>query len=62
MPIADYKDTVTNEVIEIYFKTREMPETLIHEKTGHLCEKLISSPGGFKFKGPGFYATEYKNR
>lgn len=63
MPIADYRDTVTGEVTEVYFKTRELPDTVISEKTGNICEKVISSPGGFKFKGPGFYATEYpKNR
>ena len=62
MPIADFQDEVTNEVTEVYFKTKEIPETIISEKTGNVCKRLVSAPGGFQFKGPGFYATEYKNK
>ncbi len=29
-------------------------------KCGKKIRKLISSSGGFIFKGPGFYATDYK--
>ena len=63
MPTSDYKDNDTGEVFEMYFRTREIPETVINPKTGNTSTRILTTGSiGFEFKGPGFYATEYKNK
>lgn len=63
MPTSDYKDNETGEVFEMYFRTREIPETVINPNTGNESTRILTNGSiGFEFKGPGFYATEYKNK
>ena len=63
MPIVDYKDDVTEEVFEVFIRTKDIPEEIINEKTGNKSKRIYSVGSvGFEFKGPGFYATEYKNK
>lgn len=60
MPIADYQDTVTNEIFEVFFKSSNIPDEVINDKTGNVSKKIISRPIGFKFIGSGFYVNDYK--
>ena len=63
MPIVDYKDEKTNEVFEVFIRTKDIPEEVTNEKTGNKAKRIYSVGSvGFEFKGPGFYATEYKNK
>ena len=62
MPTADYKDTVTEEVFEIFFKTHPIPEKAVNPKTGNESLRIFSGNVGFEFKGTGFYETDYKNK
>lgn len=57
--LVDYKDTVTGEVFEVFFKKNsDATDTIINEKTGNVAEKVFSA-GSFKLKGAGFYCNEY---
>jgi len=63
MAIVDYKDEVTGEVFEMFIRTKDIPEEIVNEKTGNKAKREYSVGSfGFEFKGPGFYATEYKNK
>ena len=63
MAMVDYKDDVTNEVFEMYIRSKDIPETIVNEKTGNQATRIYSVGSfGFEFKGPGFYATEYKDK
>jgi predicted nucleic acid-binding Zn ribbon protein len=63
MAIVDYKDDVTNEVFEVFIRTKVIPEKVTNEKTGNSATRIYSVGSvGFEFKGPGFYQTEYKNK
>ena len=41
MPIADYQDTVTNEIFEVFFKSSNIPDEVINDKTGNVSKKII---------------------
>lgn len=62
MPIVDYKDSVTDEVFEVYIRTGEIPEEVMNEKTGNKAVRQYSGNVGFEFKGSGFYETDYKRK
>ena len=63
MPMVDYKDTITEEVFEVFIRSKDIPETVINPETGNESERIFTVGSfGFEFKGPGFYATEYKNK
>ncbi len=58
MPIYEYyceKCDVQIEVLQKFTARRQMkcPEC------GRKIKRIMSRIGGFKFKGPGFYATDY---
>ena len=60
MPLVDYQDEKTGEIEEVLIRTSNIPETIISEKTGNICKRIISGSSSFVFKGTGFYATDYK--
>lgn len=62
MPIVDYIDSVTHEIFEVYYKTSEIPEQIIHEKTNNLATRVYSGKVLPVFKGSGFYETDYKKK
>lgn len=63
MPTVDYKDKITGEVFEVFHRTKDIPDIVINPKTGNESDRIFSTGSfGFEFKGPGFYATEYKNK
>ena len=63
MPMVDYKDLETGDVFELYIRSKDIPDTVKNPETGNDSERLFTIGSvGFEFKGPGFYATEYKNK
>ena len=57
--LADYKDNVTEEVFEMYFKKNsDATETIINPETGNQATRLMSS-GSFKLVGAGFHCNDY---
>jgi len=62
MPTADYKDNITEEIFEVYFRNNNIPDTITNEKTGNLSTRIYSGNVGFEFKGSGFYETDYKRK
>jgi predicted nucleic acid-binding Zn ribbon protein len=60
MPTANYKNTITGEVIEYYTKGSLEEEITVndvkHTRDYGKCNV------DFKFKGPGFYQTDYKDK
>lgn len=62
MALVDYKDTITEEVFEVFVRTKDIPEEVLNPETGNVSTRIFSLDSvGFKFKGPGFYETEYKH-
>jgi putative FmdB family regulatory protein len=61
MPTYEYECTSCGHRFEILQKMSDKPKTKCPE-CGKKLKKLISSTGGFIFKGPGFYATDYKKQ
>ena len=59
MPMYEYQCLSCKHQFEILQKISEKPKTKC-PKCGKKLKKLISSTGGFIFKGAGFYATDYK--
>lgn len=57
MPLYEYKCERCGEVFEVREKFSDQPLT-VHEKCGGRVERLIST-SAFKFKGSGWYATDY---
>jgi predicted nucleic acid-binding Zn ribbon protein len=62
MPIVDYEDVKTGEIIEVYIRTGEIPETVINDSSGNEAKRVYSGKVGFEFRGTGFYETDYKNK
>jgi predicted nucleic acid-binding Zn ribbon protein len=62
MPTCDFRDEVTGEVFEEYFRSHPIPENIINAATGNNSSRVYSGNVGFEFKGTGFYATDYKNK
>jgi len=60
MPTYEYECTACKHRFEILQGITEKPKTKC-PKCGKKLKKLISSAGGFIFKGSGFYATDYKS-
>lgn len=59
MPTYEYECVACKHKFEILQSITEKPKTKC-PKCGKKLKKLISSAGGFIFKGSGFYATDYK--
>lgn len=59
MPTYEYECTTCKHKFEILQPISEKPKSKC-PKCGKKLRKLISSAGGFIFKGKGFYATDYK--
>jgi predicted nucleic acid-binding Zn ribbon protein len=62
MPLVDYKDCETGEIFEVLIKSGDIPQEIINEETGNKSERIFSGNIGFKFKGTGFYETDYKRK
>ena len=60
MPLVDYQDEKTGEVEEVLIRTSPIPETIISNKTGNVCKRIMSGSTALIFKGTGFYVTDYK--
>jgi predicted nucleic acid-binding Zn ribbon protein len=62
MALVDYKDTITEEVFEVFVRTKDIPEEVENPETGNISIRIFSLDSvGFQFKGSGFYETEYKH-
>ena len=59
MPTYEYECLSCKHKFEILQSITAKPKTKCPE-CGKKLRKLISSTGGFIFKGAGFYATDYK--
>ena len=59
MPTYEYECLSCKHKFEILQSITSRPKTKC-PKCGKKLKKLISSTGGFIFKGTGFYATDYK--
>lgn len=59
MPTYEYECLACKHKFEILQSMTSKPKTKCPE-CGKKLKKLISSTGGFIFKGTGFYATDYK--
>ena len=62
MPTADFKDSITEEVFEVFFKAGPIPEKTVNPKTGNQSLRIFSGNVGFTFIGSGFYANDYKGK
>lgn len=60
MPTSDFKDNITGEIFEVYFRSHPIPETTKNPNTGNDSTRVYSGNVGFEFKGTGFYETDYK--
>jgi len=61
MPTYEYECLTCKHKFEILQSITAKPKTKC-PKCGKKIRKLISSSGGFIFKGSGFYATDYKKK
>jgi putative FmdB family regulatory protein len=59
MPTYEYECLSCGHKFEVLQSIKDKPITKCPECSKKV-KKLISSAGGFIFKGPGFYATDYK--
>lgn len=59
MPTYEYECLSCKHKFEVLQSITSKPKTKC-PKCGKKIKKLISSAGGFIFKGTGFYATDYK--
>lgn len=60
MPTYEYKCRECGHTFERYQRISEDPLEECPECHGRV-QRLISSGGGLVFKGPGFYATDYRS-
>jgi len=60
MPTYEYKCRDCGHAFERYQRISEEPLDECPECGGRV-QRLISSGGGLVFKGPGFYATDYRS-
>lgn len=61
--MVDYIDVETEEVFEVFIRTKDIPDEVENPSTGNISKRIFTVGSfGFEFKGPGFYATEYKNK
>lgn len=59
MPTYDYQCTKCNHIFEAFQKINDLPLEACPKCKGKL-RRLIGSGAGIIFKGPGFYATDYR--
>jgi putative FmdB family regulatory protein len=59
MPLYEYQCSKCHRVFEVLQKFSDAPLE-VHEGCGGGVERLISAPG-LRFKGSGWYVTDYKN-
>lgn len=60
MPLYDYKCPKCGTEIDVLQSfTSPAPNC---PECGTVMSKEVSKPGGFEFKGSGFYATDFKNK
>lgn len=63
MPIFEYKCESCGEEFELFFKPGEdIEKEAICPKCGSESKKMPTTNVAFKFKGPGFYETDYKQK
>ncbi len=60
MPIFDFKCRECG--VEKEMIVSSSTSTVECKSCGGIMYKQVSSPGGFKFNGKGFYATDYKGK
>lgn len=60
MPLYEYKCNKCNEVFEVLQRFSDAP-VKVHDVCGGKVVRLLTAPN-FKFKGSGFYITDYPNK
>lgn len=60
MPTYEYKCSACDHAFERFQKISDRPVRTCPECGKRRVRRLISSGGGLLFKGPGFYATDYR--
>jgi putative FmdB family regulatory protein len=60
MPLYEYKCNKCNQVFEVLQRFSDAP-IKVHEVCGGKVHRLLTAPT-FKFKGSGFYITDYANK
>ncbi len=62
MPTYEYKCKKCGKVFDVFQNMTDKPLTRCPDKKCRgRVERLISAGAGFIFKGPGFYATDYRS-
>jgi putative FmdB family regulatory protein len=61
MPTYEYKCSACDHAFERFQKISDRPVRTCPECGKRRVRRLISSGGGLLFKGPGFYATDYRS-
>ena len=62
MPTYEYECAKCKKIFEISQSMKDKPLTLCPDKKCKCrVKRLIGSGGGFIFKGPGFYTTDYRS-
>jgi putative FmdB family regulatory protein len=61
MPTYEYRCTACGHAFERFQKISDPPVRVCPECGEKAVEKQISSGAGLLFKGPGFYATDYRS-
>ena len=62
MPVYTFKCPVCNTIIEKMQKYTDDPPICDCDKKTHMNKIISKSNMVFKFKGSGFYITDYKNK
>ena len=60
MPTYEYKCAACDHAFERFQRISDRPVRTCPECGKRRVRRLISAGGGFVFKGPGFYATDYR--
>jgi putative FmdB family regulatory protein len=60
MPLYEYRCKKCNEVFEVLQRFSDAP-VKVHDACGGKVARLLTAPN-FKFKGTGFYITDYPNK
>ena len=60
MPTYEYKCAACDHAFERFQKISDRPVRTCPECGKRRVRRLISAGGGLLFKGPGFYATDYR--
>jgi len=62
MPTYEYKCNSCGELTEIFQQITENPKRKCPHCGKLRLKRLIGRGGGIIFKGPGFYATDYRDK